>query len=82
MDTEVDLEQVKRHYQGINASLITNTVNLLLTLTVGVAAFAVNILITSKGPLGKPAAGWLMTAFGLLLAARESRTIGVPFKRL
>jgi hypothetical protein len=70
MNTEkVDHEQRLRHFQSINASNVTNTVNVLLTLTVGVAAFAVNILINAKGPLGLNAAMWLISSFVLLFGA-------------
>ena len=70
MNTDkVDYAQLLRHYQSINASNVTNTVNVLLTLTVGVAAFAVNILINAKGPLGSSATTCLISSLALLFCA-------------
>ena len=48
---------------------VTNTVNMFLTLTVGVAAFAVNILINARGPLGTCSAAYLISGFVLLIGA-------------
>ena len=64
---ETDHEQEKRHFQSINAANVTNTVSTLLTLAVGVAAFAVNILVNSQGPLDHCAGKWLVASLGLLL---------------
>jgi len=66
---KVDYAQLVRHFQSINASNVTNTVNMLLTLTVGVAAFAVNVLINAKGPLGPLATVCLISSFLLLFGA-------------
>lgn len=64
-----DYPQLLRHFQSINASNVTNAANIILTLTVGVTAFAVNILVTARGPLGACAAGCLIASFALLFGA-------------
>ena len=74
----VDPNDRLRHFQSINASNVTNTLNMLLTLTVGVAAFAVNILISAKGPLGTSAATCLISSFVSLIwcsANRDSNAV-------
>lgn len=68
-DEKVDYAQLLRHFQSINAYNVTNTVNMLLTLTVGVAAFAVGILINAKGSLGTCAATCLIWGFVFLFGA-------------
>jgi hypothetical protein len=82
MNTEkVDYAQLLRHFQSLNASNVTNTVNMLLTLTVGVAAFGVNILINAKGPLGNGAVACLISSFVLLFGAALTG-IAVLFTRI
>jgi hypothetical protein len=68
-ETRKDGEQRLRHFQTINSSNVTNTINIVLTLAVGVSAFAVNILVSARGPLGTGAAVWLITSLGLLFAS-------------
>ena len=64
-----DYDQLVRHFQNINASNITNTLNFILTLAVGVLAFAVNLLVSAKDPLGAAAARWLIAGGSLLFAS-------------
>jgi hypothetical protein len=65
-DKQPDYEQQIRHFQGINASNVTNMVNVFLTLAVGVIAFAVNILVTAKDPLQYWAGIWMVSSFVVL----------------
>jgi hypothetical protein len=64
-----DHEQQIRHFQAINAANVTNMVNILLTLSVGVIAFAVNILIASTQPLERAAGVWMISSFVILFMA-------------
>src|SRR5580692_6474744 len=64
-----DHEQQIRHFQSINASNVTNMVNMLLTLSVGAIAFAVNILVTSTKPLERGAGIWMISSFVILFIA-------------
>jgi hypothetical protein len=63
-----DREQQIKHFQNINAGNVTNMVNILLTLSVGVVAFAVNILVNSKGHLDCSASVWMIVSFVFLFA--------------
>jgi uncharacterized membrane protein YdbT with pleckstrin-like domain len=62
-DEPRDYNGLIKHFQAINAANVTNTVNVLLTLSVGVIAFAVNILVNSKGPVNAYAGDWLIASF-------------------
>jgi hypothetical protein len=50
----------------MNAANVTNMVNILLTLSVGVTAFAVNILVNAKDHLSAGASAWLIASFVFL----------------
>jgi len=55
-----------RHFQSINASNLSSTINILLTLSTGVAAFGVNIVMSAKTPLGAWNSGILVAGLFLL----------------
>jgi hypothetical protein len=63
---EIDPQQLIRHFQGINSAIVTNTVNMLLTLSVALVAFGVNIIINAKNPLNTAARNWLVAGVILL----------------
>jgi len=56
-------------------------VNILLTLTVGVIAFAVNILISSKDPFTPAAREWMISSFVVLFLAAITGLV-ILFTRL
>lgn len=68
-DSTPDYEAQIKHFQAINAANVTNIVNVLLTLSVGVIAFAVNILVNSKEPLDRRAGIWMISSFVFLFIA-------------
>jgi hypothetical protein len=76
-----DHEQHIRHFQAINAANVTNMVNILLTLSVGVIAFAVNILVASSQPLEHAAGIWMIFSF-LMLFMAAFVGIAILFTRL
>jgi hypothetical protein len=76
-----DFEGLIKHFQNINAANVTNMVNILLGLTVGVTAFAVNILVNSRAPLSAGAKGWMISSFVLLFGA-AGVGIAILFTRL
>lgn len=76
-----DHEQQIRHFQGINAANVTNMVNILLALSVGVIAFAVNILVTSTQPLERWAGIWMIASFVILFLAAFAG-IAILFTRM
>jgi hypothetical protein len=66
---EPDYPSLLRHFQSINASNLSSTINILLTLSTGVAAFGVNIIMSAKAPLGAWDAGILVAGlFSLFLS--------------
>jgi hypothetical protein len=78
---EIDHQAQIRHFQSINAGNVTNIVNILLTLSVGVTAFGVNILVNTTKPLDHVASIWLIASFVMLFGATLSGII-VLFTRL
>jgi hypothetical protein len=67
--TTVDHQQQIRHFQSINSANVTNTVNILLTLSVGLTAFGVNIIVNAKTPLESGARNWLVIGLLFLFSA-------------
>jgi hypothetical protein len=64
-----DYDKDIKHFQNINASLLTHTINVILTLSVALIAFAVNLLTTAKEPLDHYAGWWLSGGIVVLLVA-------------
>jgi hypothetical protein len=69
------------HFQNINASNVTNIVNTLLGLGVGLIAYAVNIVVNAKAPLAGDAKCW-MIASCVFLSLEATVAITIMFTRL
>jgi hypothetical protein len=74
-------QEILTRFQNINVQHVTNTINILLTLTVGLTAFAVNILVTSQAPIERCAKIWLALCLVFLFLAAFTG-IALMFTRL
>lgn len=65
-----DIDAKINHFQSINAGIVTTIVTMLLSLSIGLIAYATNIVVTSAKPLvGASKCSMIASLVTLLLAA-------------
>jgi hypothetical protein len=76
-----ELDKKIEHFQNINAGIVSTIVTTLLTLSVGLIAYAVNIVVNATGPLACVPKWWMIASLALLLGSALI-AIAIMFIRL
>jgi hypothetical protein len=67
-----DIDAKINHFQSINAGIVTTIVTTLLSLSIGLIAYATNIVVTSAKPLVGASKCWMIASLVTLLLAALS----------